>query len=82
LCRIAGSRGKLVVVVFCAGRKEKSLLFLKKKKQKDFCFWRCVAMLDSRSVYALGQVRKRFSSVTIQGIKSFLLLFFKKEVLP
>jgi hypothetical protein len=48
-------------------RQGKSLLFLKKKKQKD-------SYLQGHTKHALFRVQPRS--------KSFLLLFFKKEVLP
>jgi hypothetical protein len=54
---------------FCA-QLRKNLLFLKKKKQKDF--------------YSSPQLKTAWPAAPIQdlpGHKSFLLLFFKKEVL-
>jgi hypothetical protein len=51
------------------GSKEDSS-FLKKKKQKDFCLFACVAQFQRFGIAPRRQIDK-----------SFLLLFFKKEVL-
>jgi hypothetical protein len=48
----------------------KILLFLKKKKQKDFCLFACVAQFQRFGIAPRRQIDK-----------SFLLLFYKKEVL-
>jgi hypothetical protein len=74
----AGGRRAPSVKVFFS-KEVKSLLFLKKKKQKDFCSWRCFTRSACSPAKRSPPIYRHLTSGAAKKQKFFCFFFFKKR---